>query len=121
MCPPLRLNVRWLKKFQHLWRVKIREPPTFEELEDKATKNLEQDYEEKKNTEMEDAFSTLEGEETPIEKIQLDPASDYDVGDVMVEDLLEDESLESHYGLNIVEAKVEGADEHLINAKHIEP
>jgi hypothetical protein len=43
------------------------------------------------------------------------------VGDVMVEELLEDKPLESHYGLNIVEAKVEGADEHLIDAKHIEP
>lgn len=113
--------MRWLKKFKHLWRVEIRSPPTFEELESKAKKDLEQDYEEKKNTEIDDALLALEGEETPLEKIHLDSPSDYDVGEVNVEDLLDDESLESHYELNVVEAKVEGADEHLLDAKHIEP
>jgi len=113
--------VRWLKKFKHLWRVEIREPPTFEELESKASKTLEEDYEEKKNTEIDDAFSTLEGEETPIEETKAHSAPDYDVGEVNIEDLLEEKTLESHYELNIVDAKVEGSDEHLIGVKQIEP
>ena len=113
--------MRWLKKFKHLWRVEIREPPTFEELESKASKNLEEDYEEKKNNEIDDAFSTLEGEETPLEETPAHSAPDYDVGDVVIEDLLDEKKLESHYELNIVDAKVEGSDEHLIGAKHIEP
>ena len=113
--------MRWLKKFKHLWRVEIREPPTFEELESKASKTLEEDYEEKKNTEIDDAFSTLEGDETPLEKALVNSAPDYDVGEVTVEDLLEEKKLESHYELNIVDAKIEGSDEHLIGVKQVEP
>ena len=113
--------MRWLKKFKHLWRVEIREPPTFEELESKASKTLEEDYEEKKNTEIDDAFSTLEGDETPLEEALVNSAPDYDVGEVNVEDLLEEKKLESHYELNIVDAKIEGSDEHLIGVKQVEP
>ena len=43
------------------------------------------------------------------------------MGEVEVQDLLENKELESHYQLNIIDANVEGADEHLIGAKHIEP
>ena len=113
--------MRWLKKFKHLWRVEIREPPTFEELESKASKTLEEDYEEKKNTEIDDAFLTLEGEETPPEEALVNSAPDYDVGEVKVEDLLEEKNLESHYELNIVDAEIEGSDEHLIGVKQVEP
>ena len=113
--------MRWLKKFKHLWRVEIKEPPTFEELESKASKTLEEDYEEKKNTEIDDAFSTLEGDETPLEEALVNSAPDYDVGEVTVEDLLEEKKLESHYELNIVDAKIEGSDEHLIGVKQVEP
>ena len=113
--------MRWLKKFKDLWSVEIREPPTFEELESKASKTLEEDYEEKKNTEIDDAFSTLEGDETPLEEALVNSAPDYDVGEVTVEDLLEEKKLESHYELNIVDAKIEGSDEHLIGVKQVEP
>ncbi len=113
--------MRWLKKFKHLWRVEIRDPPTFEELENKVSKNLEEDYEEKKNTEIDDAFTTLEGEEAPFEEIEAHSAPDYDVGEVEMDELLSDSTLESHYGLNIVDAEVENTDTHLIDAEHIEP
>ena len=43
------------------------------------------------------------------------------MGEVNIEDLLEEKTLESHYELNIVDAKVEGSDEHLIGVKQIEP
>ncbi len=113
--------MRWLKKFKHLWRVEVRDPPTFEELESKASKTLEEDYEEKKNTEIEDAFSTLEGDNTPLEEALVNSAPDYDVGEVTVDDLLEEKNLESHYELNIVDAEIEGSDEHLIGVKQVEP
>ena len=113
--------MRWLKKFKHLWNVEIKEPPTFEEIENQTVKNLEEDYEEKKKAEIENVFSELESDETPIESDEILEAPEYDVGEVEVQDLLENKELESHYQLNIVDANVEGADEHLIGAKHIEP
>tara|TARA_B100001123_G_C15035561_1_gene917206 strand:- start:45 stop:389 length:345 start_codon:yes stop_codon:yes gene_type:complete len=113
--------VRWLKKFKHLWRVEVREPPSFEELETKASKNLEEDYEQKKSVEIDEAVSTLEDDETLLEEIEAHSAPDYDVGEVEMEDLLEESKLESHYGLNLVDAKIEDADEHLIDVEHIEP
>ena len=77
--------VRWLKKFKHLWKVEIKEPPTFDELESQAEKNLEEDYQEKKNTEIENVFSTLESEETLIETDEIHSAPDYDVGEVEID------------------------------------
>ena len=113
--------MRWLKKLKHLWRVEVREPPSFEELESKTSKNLKEDYTEKKNTEIDNAYSTLEGEETPLEESEATLASDYDVGEVEMDELLNDSKLESHYGLNIIDAEIEDTDKHLIDAKHIEP
>ena len=95
--------MRWLKKFKHLWSVEIKEPPTFDELESQAEKNLEEDYEDKKNAEIENVFSTLESEETSIGSEEIHSAPDYDVGDVEVDDLLENNELESHYQLNVIE------------------
>ncbi|MAK04282.1 MAG: hypothetical protein CMA03_00140 [Euryarchaeota archaeon] len=113
--------MRWLKKFKHLWSVEIKEPPTFDELENQTEKKLKEDYKEKKNAEIENVFSTLESDESEVEREEIQSAPDYDVGEVEVDDLLENKELESHYQLNIVDAKVEGSDEHLIGAKHIEP
>ncbi len=113
--------MRWLKKFKHLWKVEIKEPPTFEEIENQTVKHLEQNYEEKKKAEIENVFSELGSAETLIESDEIQEALEYDVGEVEVEDLLENKELESHYQLNIVDANVDGADEHLIGAKHIEP
>ena len=45
--------MRWLKKFKHLWNVEIKEPPTFEEIENQTVKILEEDYEEKKKAQIE--------------------------------------------------------------------
>ena len=73
------------------------------------------------DSEIENVFSELESDETLIESDEILEAPEYDVGEVEVQDLLENKELESHYQLNIVDANVEGADEHLIGAKHIEP
>ncbi len=117
----LGLVVRWLKKFKHLWKVEIKEPPTFEELESQAEKSLEEDYQKKKNTEIENVFSTLESEETLIETDEIHSAPDYDVGEVEIDDLLENNELESNYQLNVIDANLDGADGHLVGVKHIEP
>ena len=113
--------MRWLKKFKHLWRVKVREPPSFEELENKTSKNLKEDYAEKKNMDIDNAYSTLEGDETPLEEPEANLAPDYDVGEVEMDELLKDSKLESHYGLNIIDAEIEDTDKHLIDAEQIEP
>tara|TARA_B100000945_G_scaffold193632_1_gene155402 strand:+ start:875 stop:1216 length:342 start_codon:yes stop_codon:yes gene_type:complete len=113
--------VRWLKKFKHLWSVEIKEAPTFDELENQTEKKLKEDYKEKKNAEIENVFSTLESDETEVESEEIQSAPDYDVGEVEVDDLLENQELESHYQLNIVDAKVDGSDEHLVGVEHIEP
>ena len=36
-------------------------------------------------------------------------------------DLLENNELESNYQLNVIDANLDGADEHLVGVKHIEP
>ncbi|MBK00774.1 MAG: hypothetical protein CMB48_07520 [Euryarchaeota archaeon] len=113
--------MRWLKKFKHLWSVEIKEAPTFDELENQTEKKLKEDYKEKKNAEIENVFSTLESDETEVESEEIQSAPDYDVGEVEVDDLLENQELESHYQLNIVDAKVDGSDEHLVGVEHIEP
>ena len=38
-----------------------------------------------------------------------------------MDELLNDSKLESHYGLNIIDAEIEDTDEHLIDAEQIEP
>ena len=41
--------------------------------------------------------------------------------DVEIDDLLENNELESNYQLNVIDANLDGADEHLVGVKHIEP
>ena len=116
-----RLIVRWLKKFEHLWKVEVNEDLSAEEIENNKSKKLEEEYLEKKQSELNEAYSVLGDQDTKIEEEQaLDP-EEYDVGEVEVEYLLEKNNLDSHYDLNVVEAKIEDSDTHLLGAKKIEP
>ena len=113
--------MRWLKKFKHLWSVEDQELASFEELESQTSETLEKEYQEKKNTELFQALSTLESEETKLEEPEVKLADEYDVGDVTTDDLLIETELESNYNKNIIEANLEGSDDYLIKAKKITP
>ena len=113
--------MRWLKKFKHLWSVEKPEPLSPAELEKGNIKKLEKEYSQKKDLELKDAHSVLESEETSPEEIYIKKAKEYDVGEIEADELLDESKLESHYGLNVINAELEGSDDHLLGAEQIEP
>jgi len=114
--------MRWLLRFRHLWRVEPAQPPSFEADEQRAKTGLEHAYRDQKQEDLDTSIEVLsEDADEPREEEQGSPAPAYDVGEVDSEDLLSEEADESHYSMDVVEARIEGADEHLLEAEHIEP
>ncbi len=113
--------MRWLKKFKNLWSIENVEQSSDDELEEDNKKSLEKKYLDKQEIALNEAYSILEEDETVLEDSLIEPSKEYDAGDVNVEELLHNKPLESHYELNIIDAELEGSDEHLINVEKIEP
>lgn len=114
--------MRWLARFRHLWSVEEVAAPAFEVEEQRAKAGLEEQYGQLRTDEIKASLEALDAEdETPATEDEITPAQAYDVGEVEPEDLLEEEGVESHYSLNIVDADLEGSDEHLIDVEQIEP
>lgn len=113
--------MRWLKKFKNLWSIENVEQSSDDELEEDNKKLLEKKYLDKQEIALNQAYSILEEDETVLEDSLIEPSKEYDAGDVNVEELLHNKPLESHYELNIIDAELDGSDEHLINVEKIEP
>ena len=113
--------MRWLKKFKNLWSIENVEQSSDDELEEDNKKSLEKKYLDKQEIALNEAYSILEEDETVLEDSLIEPSKEYDAGDVNVEELLHNKPLESHYELNIIDAELDGSDEHLINVEKIEP
>ena len=114
--------MRWLQRFRHLWTVEDITPPNFEEEEHRTKVALEDQYSDIRRDELEASIDTLsEDVEETLKQEKSTPSPDYDVGDVVPTDLLNEEESESHYSINVVDAEIEGADNHLIGVEHVEP
>lgn len=113
--------MRWLKKFKNLWSIENVKQSSDDELEEDNKKSLEKKYLDKQEIALNEAYSILEEDETVLEDSLIEPSKEYDAGDVNVEELLHNKPLESHYELNIIDAELDGSDEHLINVEKIEP
>ena len=100
--------------FKSLLKVEeVVEEPSFQEEEAKAAAEIGAQYEGLIVNELTSAFDTLQEEEDELAGIDAEPAPNYDVGEISVDDLLSEESAESYYGANTVDAKIEGSDTHL--------
>ncbi|MBJ24304.1 MAG: hypothetical protein CMB64_06505 [Euryarchaeota archaeon] len=113
--------MRWLKKFKDLWSVEETKIVSPEEVEREKIKILEKKYLEKKASELKQISSILDDEETQLPEPNLEKPKEYDVGEIDVEDLFDEGNLESHYELNVINAQLEGSDNHLIDVEQIEP
>ena len=100
--------------FRNLWKVEeVEQEPNFLEEEAKAAAQIGAQYQEVIENDLTSAFDVLKEDEDELEKINAEPAPNYDVGEISVDDLLSEESAESYYGANTVDAKIEGSDTHL--------
>ncbi|RAH14423.1 MAG: hypothetical protein CMB56_005925 [Methanobacteriota archaeon] len=114
-------TVRWLKKFKNLWSIQESHESSPAEIEEGIKKSLEQEYLEKKESQLNELFSVFKDEETTFEERTIENPKEYDAGDVQLDELFDKSDLESHYELNVVEAKLDGSDDHLIDVEKIEP
>lgn len=93
-------------------------PQTFEQAEAIAQAELAEEYAQTKSEDISvatEAFSADEDELIP--EIMMEPATEYDVGEIDAEELLSREADESHYEVNTAdEVDLESADEHLVSA-----
>ena len=114
--------MRWLQRFRHLWTVDDEQPQSFEAGEQRAKAGLEDRYSDKRKEELDASIDALnEDADEPLEEEPGNSPPAYDVGEVDSEHLLAEEDHESHYSIDVVEAEIEDADAHLLEAEHVEP
>ena len=77
--------------------------PTFAETEALAEKELAEEYSESFEHDVSEAIDLLDGEEEELAEPEVEsPAEEYDVGDIEVDALLDDE-MSSNFEVNVVE------------------